>query len=53
MLKVYNTPEQRHWRRSGVFIVTFKHILHLFLVFLVLIFNRKMFAVSVLIQPAN
>ena len=24
------TPEQRHWRRSGVFIVYFEHIWHLF-----------------------
>ena len=28
------TPERRHLRRSGVFIVNFEHILHLFLVFL-------------------
>ena len=27
-------PERRHWRRSGVFIVNFEHILHLALVFL-------------------
>ena len=26
------TPEQRHWRRSGVFIVNFEHISHLVLV---------------------
>ena len=31
------TPEQRHWRRSVVFIVNFEHILHLFLVFLLYI----------------
>ena len=24
------TPEQRHWRRSGVFTVNFEHISHLF-----------------------
>ena len=24
------TPERRHWRRSGVLIVNFEHILHLF-----------------------
>ena len=30
------TPERRHWRRSGVFIVTFEHISHLNLVFLLL-----------------
>ena len=27
-------PEQGQWRRSGVFIVKFEHISHLFLVFL-------------------
>ena len=31
-----NTPERRHWRRSGVFIVNFERILHLILVFLLL-----------------
>ena len=30
------TPEQRHWRRSGVFIVNFEYISHLALVFLLL-----------------
>ena len=33
------TPEERKRRRSGVFIVSFKRILHLFLVFLLLILN--------------
>ena len=28
------TSERRHWRRSGVFTVSFEHISHLFLVFL-------------------
>ena len=28
------TSERLHWRRSGVFIVNFEHILDLFLVFL-------------------
>ena len=28
------TPEQRHWHRSGIFIVNFEHISHLFLVFI-------------------
>ena len=28
------TPDRRQWRRSGVFIVTFEHISHLVLVFL-------------------
>ena len=34
------TPERHQWRRSGVFIVNFKHISHLFLVILLLILNR-------------
>ena len=34
------TPEQRQWRRSGVFIVNFEHILHLALVFLLLTLNK-------------
>ena len=29
-----HTPERRHWRRSGVFIVNFEHISHFLLVFL-------------------
>ena len=36
------TPERRHWRRSGVFIVKFEHISHLFLVFLLLTLNMQM-----------
>ena len=35
------TPERRHWPRSGVFIVNFEHILHLFLMFLLLIWTSK------------
>ena len=35
-----NTPERRHWRRSGVFIVNFEHISHLALVFLLLTLNK-------------
>ena len=35
-----NTPERRHWRRSGVFIVNFEHIPHLVLVFLLLTLNK-------------
>ena len=34
------TPERRHWRRSGVFIVNFEHISHLFLVFLLLTLKK-------------
>ena len=30
----------RHWRRSGVFIVNFEHVSHIFLVFLLLTLNR-------------
>ena len=33
-------PEQRQWRRSGIFIVNFKHILNLVLVFLLLTLSR-------------
>ena len=38
------TPERRQWRRSGVFIVNFGHISHLFLVFLLLTLNKQMLA---------
>ena len=34
------TPERRQWRRSGIFIVNFEHILHYFLVFLLLTLNK-------------
>ena len=30
------TPERCHWRRSGVFIINFEHILHVLLVFILL-----------------
>ena len=40
------TPERRQRRRSGVFIVNFENILHLFLVFLLLTLNKKMLAGS-------
>ena len=33
------TPQQRHWRRSGVFNVNFEHISHLVLVLLLLTLN--------------
>ena len=36
------TPERRHWRRCGVFIVNFEHISHLVLVFLLLILNMSL-----------
>ena len=35
-----NTGVDCDWRRSGVFIVTFEHISHLFLVFLLLNVNK-------------
>ena len=35
------TPEWRHWRRSGICIVNFEHISLLFLVFLLLIWPGK------------
>ena len=38
------TPERRHWRRFGVFIVNNEHISHLFLVFLLLTLNNYMLA---------
>ena len=34
------TPQRCHWRRSGVFIVNFEHISHLFLVLLLFIFEE-------------
>ena len=40
MFKVtIQTPERRHWRRSGVFIDGFEHISHLVLVSLLLTLN--------------
>ena len=36
-----NTPERRHWRHSGVFVVNFEHVLHLFLVFLLFTLNKQ------------
>ena len=38
------TPERCQWRRSGVLIVNFENISHLFLVFLLLNLNKKMLA---------
>ena len=38
------TSEWRHWRWSGIFIVNFEHISHLFLVFLLSTFNKYMLA---------
>ena len=36
------TPERRHWRRSGVFIVKFEHVSPIFLMFILLILNNWM-----------
>ena len=33
------TPEESHWRRSGIFIADFELISHIFLVFLLLTLN--------------
>ena len=38
--------ERRHWLRPGVFIVNFEHISHIFLVFLLLTWNRPIFTES-------
>ena len=44
MFKVNNKDTRRHWRRSGLFIVNFEHILHLVLVFLLLTLNIQLLA---------
>ena len=36
------TPERRHWRRLGVFIVNFERITPVVLVFLLLALSRQM-----------
>ena len=41
---ITKTSEWRHWRWSGIFIVNFEHISHLFLVFLLSTFNKYMLA---------
>ena len=38
------TPERCHWRCSGIFIVNFEHILHLFQLFLLSTLSKWMFA---------
>ena len=38
------TPERHEWRRSGVFIVNFKHNSYVFLVFLLLALNKQLLA---------
>ena len=37
------TPKQCYWRRPGFFIVNFKHMLHPFVVFLLLTLNMHLF----------
>ena len=39
---IIKTPKRRQWRRSGVFLVNFKHISHFFLVSLLLTLSRQM-----------
>ena len=34
------TPEQRHWRRSGFYIVNFEYISHHFLLLLLMTLNK-------------
>ena len=41
------TPERRHWRRSGVFIVNLEHISHLVLVFLLLTLNMLLLTLNI------
>ena len=38
------TPEWCQWHRSGVFIINFEYLSHLFLVFLLLTLNKQMLA---------
>ena len=38
------TTQRRQWRCSGVFIVNFKHILHLFVMFLLLTLSKQILA---------
>ena len=45
-VKVLKVLNWRHWRRSGVFIVNFEHILYLFLVFQFLTLNFEQVNVS-------
>ena len=40
---------RQHWCRSGFFVLSFEHILHLALVFLMLTLNRKMPSVKSLV----
>ena len=35
-------PEQRQWRRSGIFIVKFEYISHFVLVFILLTLNMQL-----------
>ena len=44
MFKVIKSPERHQWRLSGVIVVNFEHILHLFLVFLLLTLNKSILA---------
>ena len=44
------TPERRHWRHSGALVVNFKHISHLFLLFLLLILNKQIIPGKLLVS---
>ena len=45
--KSTKTPEQRHWRRSGVIIVNFEHISHLVRKFILSTFSMYLLAANV------
>ena len=47
------TPERHHWRCCGVFIVNFKHISFLFLLFLLLTLNKFLFLFKYLFKGNN
>ena len=42
--KTIKTPARRHWRCFRVFVITFKHIPHLFVVLLLLNLSMYLFA---------
>ena len=42
MFKVNNKGKWRQWRRSGVFIINFKQISHIVLVFKLMNWNKEM-----------
>ena len=46
-------PERCHWGRSGIFIVNFEHISHLFVVFLLLTLSMEMPAGYCILETYN